>query len=108
MTSTTIVEPPGCRPLYGVNLDPINETFKAHQDFGFITREITYGFYLSDHGILDGVDTELVVLSGIMVQDLPKMTGWHLRACRRIGISAEDCERVQRCVCSDTLGFTSQ
>ena len=33
-----------------------------------------------------------------MAQDLPKMVGWHLRAYRRIGISVEDCEKVQRCI----------
>ncbi|KAF2190251.1 hypothetical protein K469DRAFT_736742 [Zopfia rhizophila CBS 207.26] len=84
--------------LYGENLKPIDETFDSHRDFGWISREITYGLYLSDHHILDGVETELVVLSGIMVQDLPKMTAWHLRACRRIGISMEDCEGIQKCI----------
>lgn len=84
--------------LYGPNLEPINETFNSHRDFGWISREITYGLYLSDHRILDGVESELVVLPGIMVQDLPKMTAWHLRACRRIGFSTADCESVQRCI----------
>ena len=49
--------------------------FDSHRDFGWISREITYGLYLSDHRILDGNETELVVLSGIMAQDLPRMTG---------------------------------
>lgn len=84
--------------LYGENLKPIDEMFNSHRDFGWISREITYGLYLSDHTILDGAETELVVLSGIMAQDLPKMVGWHLRACRRIGISMEDCEAMQRCI----------
>jgi hypothetical protein len=92
------------RKLYGADLDPINETFNSHRDFGWISREITYGLYLSDHRILDGVESELVVLSGIMVQDLPKMTAWHLRACRRIGFSQADCERVQTCVSSESFG----
>ena len=43
------------------------------------TIQITYGLYLSDHTILDGVDTELVVLSGIMLQNLKTETAWHLR-----------------------------
>ncbi|KAH7139152.1 hypothetical protein B0J11DRAFT_422293 [Dendryphion nanum] len=84
--------------LYGENLKPIDEMFDSHRDFGWISREITYGLYLSDHRILDGVETELVVLSGIMAQDLPKMTAWHLRACRRIGITMEDCESIQKCI----------
>ena len=61
--------------------------------------EITYGLYLSDHTILDGVDTELVVLSGIMLQNLARETAWHLRGIRRIGVGIEDVEVIQQCVC---------
>lgn len=84
--------------LYGENIKPIDEMFDSHRDFGWISREITYGLYLSDHRILNGVETELVVLSGILAQNLPKMVGWHLRACRRIGITIEDCEAIQKCI----------
>ena len=38
----------------------------------WLSTEITYGLYLSDHSILDAVDTELVVLGGIMMQNLPR------------------------------------
>jgi hypothetical protein len=93
------------KKLYGENLKPIDEIFARQQDFGWISREITYGLYLSDHRILDGVETELVVLSGIMAQSLPKMVGWHLRACRRIGMSMEDCEAVQSCVSSGVFSI---
>lgn len=68
----------------------------------WLSIEITYGLYLSDHTILDGVDTELVVLSGIMIQNLPRETGWHLRGTRRIGVSYDDVETIQQCV-SDFL-----
>lgn len=64
----------------------------------WLSIEITYGLYLSDHTILDGVDTELVVLSGIMIQNLPRETGWHLRGTRRIGVSYDDVETIQQCV----------
>ena len=56
------------------------------------------GLYLSDHTILDAVDTELVVLSGIMIQNLKTETGWHLRGTRRIGVSYDDVETIQQCV----------
>ena len=56
------------------------------------------GLYLSDHSILNGVETELVVLSGIMIQNLPRETGWHLRGTRRIGVSYDDVETIQQCV----------
>ena len=65
---------------------------------GWLSIEITYGLYLSDHTILDGIDTELVVLSGIMLQNLKTETGWHLRGTRRVGVSHEDVETIQQCV----------
>ena len=39
------------------------------------------------------------MLSGIMIQNLKKETGWHLRGARRVGVSHEDVETVQQCVC---------
>jgi len=38
------------------------------------------------------------VLSGIMLQNLARETGWHLRGTRRIGVSFEDVEVIQQCV----------
>jgi len=70
---------------------------------GWLSIEITYGLYLSDHSILDGIDTELIVLSGIMIQNLQRETGWHLRGTRRIGVSYKDVEAIQQCVSSDVL-----
>lgn len=67
-------------------------------DQGWLSIEITYGLYLSDHTILDKVDTELIVLSGIMIQNLALETGWHLRGTRRIGVSFEDVETIHQIV----------
>lgn len=61
-------------------------------------KQIVYGLYLSDHSILNDVETEIAVLSGIMIQNLPRETGWHLRGTRRIGVSMEDTEKLQQCV----------
>jgi uncharacterized alpha-E superfamily protein len=47
---------------------------------------------------LNDVETEITVLSGIMIQNLPRETGWHLRGTRRIGVSVEDVEMLQQCV----------
>jgi hypothetical protein len=84
--------------IYKQNLSTATDKFAAHKDFDFISREITYGFYLSDHSILGPVETELVVLSGIMIQNLPLETAWHLRGTRRVGVSMEDVELIQQCV----------
>lgn len=62
------------------------------------SKQITYGLYLSDHSILNDVETEITVLSGIMIQNLPRETSWHLRGTRRIGVSSEDTETLQQCV----------
>ena len=40
----------------------------------------------------------MVVLSGIMIQNLKRETGWHLRGTRRVGVSYDDVEVVQQCV----------
>ncbi|TKA70398.1 hypothetical protein B0A55_05606 [Friedmanniomyces simplex] len=70
----------------------------AHKDLRWLSIEITYGLYLSDHTLLDPVDAELVVLSGIMLQNLARETGWHLRGTRRIGVSFGDVEVIQQCI----------
>jgi hypothetical protein len=72
--------------------------FEAHKDFEFISTQLTYGFYLSPQDILGPVETELVTLAGIMIQNLPRETAWHLRGTRRIGVSMEDVELIQQCV----------
>ncbi|OQN96882.1 hypothetical protein B0A48_17436 [Cryoendolithus antarcticus] len=84
--------------IYRANHAATQRTLSAHKDFEWLSEEITYGLYLSDHTILDGVDTELVVLSGIMMQNLRRETGWHLRGTRRIGVSQVDVEVVQQCI----------
>lgn len=84
--------------IYKKNLSTATDNFIAHKDFDFISREITYGFYLSDQSILGPVATELVVLTGIMIQNLPLETSWHLRGARRVGVSSDDVELIQQCV----------
>lgn len=84
--------------IYRGNLSTSTAPFAAHKDFDFISREITYGLYLSDHSILGPLETELVTLAGIMIQNLPLETAWHLRGTRRVGVSSEDVELVQQCV----------
>lgn len=94
------------RKLYSAQYNGTYEMFDSHKDFGWISSDITYGLYLSDHRILNGVETELCVLSGMFCLGLPRMMGWHLRAFRRIGVSSEDCEKVQQCIemCAEHLG----
>ncbi len=76
----------------------IEDKLFTHFSIAWVSANITYGLYLSDHSILDAIDTEMVVLSGIMIQNLKRETGWHLRGTRRIGVSFDDVEVVQQCV----------
>ncbi|CAA9959032.1 hypothetical protein PTMSG1_02559 [Pyrenophora teres f. maculata] len=82
--------------LYQHNLTGINDVLASHKDFGWISKQITYGLYLSDHSILSGIESELVVIAGIMIQNLPRETAWHMRAIRRLGNSMEDVETLQQ------------
>jgi len=86
------------RKIYTHNVEPTLDLFKAHQDFRWISTEITYGLYLSDRQNLDDIDTELLVLVGIMIQNLRLETHWHIRGTRRIGVSKEDVETIMECV----------
>lgn len=84
--------------IYQGNLSTATSAFEAHKDFDFISRQITYGLYLSDHSVLGPIETELVTLAGIMIQNLPLETAWHLRGTRRVGVSMDDVETIQQCV----------
>lgn len=69
-----------------------------HKDFKMVTEEITYGLFLSDLSTLDGIETEIVVLSGISIQNLKTESKWHLRGIRRVGMCLKDVQVVQECV----------
>ncbi|RDW95037.1 hypothetical protein BP5796_00800 [Coleophoma crateriformis] len=86
------------KTIYKHNLGTSIGPLAAHRDFDKISKEITYGLYLSDMSILNEIETELVVLSGILIQNLPRESTWHLRGLRRVGASMEDVEIVQQCV----------
>ncbi|KAL3426791.1 hypothetical protein PVAG01_00300 [Phlyctema vagabunda] len=84
--------------IYRDDLPRIVAQMRAHTEFEMLTRDVTYGLFLSDMSVLDARETEMVTLAGIAVQDLPNQTAWHLRGCRRVGIAAADVEMLQRCV----------
>jgi hypothetical protein len=82
------------RKIYSQNTDDTLAIFAAHKDFAWISQNITYGLYLSDRQVLDDLETEIVTLSAIMIQNLPKETHWHIRGIRRIGVSHDDTQVV--------------
>lgn len=84
--------------VYSRNLEAQRAIFKDHLDFRWLSDEITYGLYLSDRQVLDDIETELVVLGGIMIQNLPSETWWHIRGSRRVGMSKADVQVVWDCI----------
>ncbi|OOF93181.1 hypothetical protein ASPCADRAFT_209775 [Aspergillus carbonarius ITEM 5010] len=76
--------------LYARNTSNTLDLFAAHKDFAWLSKEITYGLFLSDRSVLDDLDTQLVVLPAIMSQNLRIETHWHIRGTRRLGVSKED------------------
>ncbi|KAH7011198.1 hypothetical protein EDB80DRAFT_711379 [Ilyonectria destructans] len=84
--------------LYSRNMDETMGFFSDHRDFEWVSRHISYGLYLSDRQVLDDIDTEIVVLSSIMIQNLGKETHWHIRGSRRLGIPKADVEALHSSV----------
>ncbi|KAL6157848.1 hypothetical protein ACJQWK_07345 [Exserohilum turcicum] len=84
--------------LYQRNLTGVMNRFTAHKDYEWMTNHITYGIFLSDQRILNDIETELTVVSGIMIQNLSRESLWHMRGFRRLGPSQEDLGKVRECV----------
>jgi alkylhydroperoxidase/carboxymuconolactone decarboxylase family protein YurZ len=82
------------KKIYAGNTDDTLSLFDAHQDFRWISTEISYGLYLSDRQVLDDWDTEVIVLAGIMIQNLKLETKWHIRGALRVGMSKEDVKAI--------------
>jgi hypothetical protein len=95
------------RKTYTRNTESTLSLFQDHKDFEWISKNITYGLFLSDRQILDDVDTEIIVLTGIMIQNLPKETHWHMRGIRRLGVLSKDVQIIWDSV-HDVAKFTGQ
>ncbi|KAJ0345475.1 hypothetical protein COL154_012020 [Colletotrichum chrysophilum] len=74
------------------------KTLQAHKDIPWISVNVSYGLFLSDHRILSMQETELVVLPAIMTQNLQGPTYWHLRACLRVGMEPDEVEAVHKVI----------
>ncbi|KAM7214739.1 hypothetical protein V8F06_009904 [Rhypophila decipiens] len=74
------------------------KTLKSHLDIPWISVNVSYGLFLSDHRILNMQETELVVLPAIMTQNLRGPTYWHLRACLRVGIEPDEVEAIHQTI----------
>ncbi|KAI1127086.1 hypothetical protein F5Y10DRAFT_201551 [Nemania abortiva] len=82
------------KTLYHSEKGGVTKTFTAHRDIPWISANVSYGLFLSDHRILDIQETELVVLAAIMAQNLREPTYWHLRACLRVGMQSVEVDAI--------------
>ncbi|KAK3367559.1 hypothetical protein B0H63DRAFT_529275 [Podospora didyma] len=74
------------------------KTLQSHLDIPWISVNVSYGLFLSDHRILSMQETELVVLPAIMTHNLRGPTYWHLRACLRVGMEADEVEAIHKVI----------
>ena len=80
--------------IYTHNAGSTLSLFDDHKDFAWISKNITYGLYLSDRQVLNDLETEIIVLASIMIQNLKKETHWHIRGIRRLGVPVEDVQII--------------
>lgn len=81
--------------FYRSELDDIFQSWGAHAaDFVWLAKNIIYGMFFSDEGVLDTIETELIVYTAIACQDLRTPTRRHLRGLRRFGVSLKDVEAI--------------
>ncbi|KAK6337652.1 hypothetical protein TWF730_003045 [Orbilia blumenaviensis] len=85
------------RTIYRGDVEEVDQRFRGHADFRWISYNITYGLYLSDHSVLDGLDTELVVMCALLIQNLAPVSAFHLKGFRRLGVTTEEVETVHVC-----------
>ena len=67
-------------------------TFK---DIHFISAEIGYGMCHSRTHIVTLRESELIILTTLLLQRLPRESKWHLRGARRTGSTPEEVEGLQ-------------
>lgn len=83
--------------IYMDNLDPVLGSLGFNSPLvEFLDKSIIYGLFLADHSILSDVEAQLVILSCIMCQGYRSPTLWHLSGLRRLGVSEENVEQVQK------------
>jgi hypothetical protein len=78
--------------IYGPLLPEIFKGFGSHKE-DIVHMEIAhvYGLYLSDHSVLNALESEVVVLSAILCTGLKSPGLWHLRGLGRLlGARGED------------------
>ena len=85
--------------VYGEETPSIFRGWGAHTaDFQWLAKNVIYGMFWADESWLNRIETEIVVFSAILCQDVRNPTRRHLRALHRFGVSLEDIGQIMECV----------
>ena len=66
-------------------------------DMEWLTKDVVYGLFYADDGVLDMLETELITYTAIACQGLHVPLANHLGGLRRMGLSAAEAEGVTTC-----------
>lgn len=84
--------------LYAQDTGPVIDLFAKHRDFEWLIREIAYGLFLSDRQVPDDIDTQIVVLPAVLIQNVRNPSRWHIQGTRRLKFPKEEVQVIWDCV----------
>ncbi|KAL9094133.1 MAG: hypothetical protein Q9165_003548 [Trypethelium subeluteriae] len=67
------------------------------EDMEWLTKDVVYGLFYADDGVLDTLETELITYTAIACQGLHVPLVNHLEGLKRMGLSAAEAEGVTEC-----------
>ncbi|PQK13538.1 hypothetical protein BB8028_0004g04690 [Beauveria bassiana] len=75
--------------IYQGDADPVLRLLQPHQDFIFVLKDIVYGLFLSEDSSLSNLEAEIVLLSSLIIQNVPKEAIGHMKGLLRLGMKKE-------------------
>lgn len=95
------------RKVFGEEINPMAEEFLSEppseveypfHDIYYYATNIVYGLSRSYGGILTLQESELFATSSLLVQKLPRESGWHLKGCQRNGVSYDELVKIRKII----------
>ncbi|QSZ30457.1 hypothetical protein DSL72_000011 [Monilinia vaccinii-corymbosi] len=66
-------------------------------DMEWLMKDVIYGLFYADDGVLDNLETELLTYTAIVCQGLPVTIVNHLMGLKRMGVNAAEAEGITKC-----------
>ncbi|TGO19732.1 hypothetical protein BPAE_0335g00030 [Botrytis paeoniae] len=70
---------------------------KWGSDMEWLMKDVVYGLFYADDGVLEMEETELLTYTAIVCQGLPLTIVNHLAGLKRLGLNAEEAEGITKC-----------